>query len=154
LARVFLAVALGAAAAYSCVYLTINFATLGFHPAAFKGVISGTMWRQGRQIWIYGVVVALASALIALILAGEGWLLKACRLPLLRPIGRISYGAYIYHVPVLYLLNLLWPFKGTVSILTYSLGKFGLGYLVTLLIAFLSFRYFEEPILRLRTRFS
>jgi peptidoglycan/LPS O-acetylase OafA/YrhL len=42
----------------------------------------------------------------------------------------------------------------TVHHLTYQLGKFGFGYLVTLLIAFLSFRFMEEPILRLRARFS
>src|SRR5689334_16369815 len=159
LARVFLAVALGAAAVYTCVYLGISLATLGFQRAAFDGVIFGTMWGQGRQIWIYSVVVALASTLIMLILAGEGWLLRVCRLPLLRPIGRISYGAYVYHLPVLYLHDLLWPHTGaepmyTVHHLTYQLGKFGFGYLVTLLIAFLSFRFMEEPILRLRARFS
>ena len=152
LARVFLAVALGAAAAYIYVYSSIN---RSFNHGAFNGVIFGTMWGQGRQIWVYSVVVALASALIALILACEGWLLDACRLTFLRPIGRMSYGAYVYHLPVLYLHDLIWPFTtGTVPSWTYSLGKFGFGYPVTLLMAFLSFRYFEGPIMNLRARFS
>ena len=45
--------------------------------------------------------------LIALILAVEGWLLRFCGLPFLQPIGRASYGAYVYHAPVLMLHNAL-----------------------------------------------
>ncbi len=154
LARVFLAVALGVAAAYTCVYVSINAATLPFSYHSFNGVIYGLMWGQGRQIWIFSIIAALASALISLILAGEGWLLNACRLPLLRLIGRVSYGAYVYHLPVLYLYQLLWPRTDTASSHLYGLREFGIGYPVTLLVAYLSFRYFEEPILRLRARFS
>jgi peptidoglycan/LPS O-acetylase OafA/YrhL len=48
----------------------------------------------------------------------------------------------------------LWPSTGTESPHFYGLREFSFAYPVTLLIAFLSFRYFEEPILRLRARFS
>ena len=124
LARVFMAVALAAAAAYTCVYLSINLSTLGFHREAFRDMMF-PRWGNGQQIWIFSVIIALASALIALIFAGEGWLLNACRLKLLRPIGRISYGAYLYHSPVLYLFEflslLLWPASITKSGLTYYL---------------------------------
>jgi peptidoglycan/LPS O-acetylase OafA/YrhL len=76
------------------------------------------------------------------------------RLPLARPIGRISYGAYIYHLPVLVLYSFLWPAHSGTFSLTYSLTKFAIGYPVTLLVAYLSFRYFEKPILSLRSRFA
>jgi peptidoglycan/LPS O-acetylase OafA/YrhL len=154
LARVFGAIALGAAVVYICVYVSINVATLGFHQAALKGVVSHSIWGQGRQIWSYSVIVALGSALIALIMAGEGWLLRACRLPFLRPIGRISYGAYIYHLPLLYLYNILTPTLFPGIPLLGSIIQFGFVYPVTLLTAHLSFRFFEEPVLRLRARFS
>ena len=146
LARVFMAIALAAAAAYTCVYLSISSSTLSlsFFPT----------WGNGQPIWVFSVIIALASALIALILAGEGWLLNACRLTLLRPIGRISYGAYVYHSPVLVLFDRQWPASITKSGLTYGLVKFSFCYPVILLIAYVSFRYFEEPILRLRARFS
>jgi peptidoglycan/LPS O-acetylase OafA/YrhL len=117
-------------------------------------IFSGIIWGQGRQIWVYSVVTGLAAALIALILSGEGWLRTLCRLPLLQPIGRISYGAYIYHLPVLMLHHALFCSSAGEFSLSFSLGKFAFAYLVTLLIAFLSFRYFEEPILKLRTRFA
>jgi peptidoglycan/LPS O-acetylase OafA/YrhL len=40
------------------------------------------------------------------------------------------------------------------SSLAFSLGKFAFAYPLTLLIAFLSYRYVEAPILKLRTRFG
>jgi peptidoglycan/LPS O-acetylase OafA/YrhL len=154
LARSLLWGSLCAAVVYTCVYLSINLTTLGFHREALQGVITLPLWGHGKQIWIYSVVVALAAAIIALILAGEGWLLKVCRLPLFRPIGRISYGGYVYHLPVLYLYDALWRSGNALSPVVYSLGKFAFGYPSTLLLAFLSFRYLEQPILKLRSRFS
>jgi peptidoglycan/LPS O-acetylase OafA/YrhL len=153
-ARAVLAVALGAAVAYACIYVCLNVSAAGFGKDAFRNVYSGILWGQGRQIWLYSVVTGLAFALVALILAGEPWLLAVCRLPLLRPIGRISYGAYILHLPVLSLYQFLWPSHSTVFSLTHSLAKFAFAYPVTLLIAFLSFRFFEMPILKLRSRFG
>jgi peptidoglycan/LPS O-acetylase OafA/YrhL len=150
LARVFLAVALGAAIAYACIYVCINVYAEGFGKDSFRNVFSGILWGQGRQIWLYSIVSGLAFGLIALILTGEPWLLAFCRLPLLRPIGRVSYGAYIFHLPVL----ALWPAQSGAFSLTHSLSKFAFGYPITLLIAFLSFRYFEMPILKLRSRFA
>ncbi|MCI0467473.1 MAG: acyltransferase [Beijerinckiaceae bacterium] len=154
LARVFLAAALAAAALYATVYVSINVAEAGYSAGALRNLFSGILWGEGRQIWAYTVVGGLASAIIALILAGEGWLLTVCRLPFLRPIGRVSYGAYIYHLPVMTLHFYLCGSHGESFSLAYSLGKFAFVYPVTLLAAFLSFRFFEEPILKLRTRFS
>ena len=153
-ARVFLAVALGAAIAYGCIYVSINVSTQGFGKDSLRNVFSGILWGQGRQIWLYSTITGLACGLIALILAGEPWLLAGCRLPLLRPIGRVSYGAYVFHLPVLALYQFLWPAHSAAFSLTHSLAKFAFGYPVTLLIAFLSFRYFEMPILKLRARFA
>jgi peptidoglycan/LPS O-acetylase OafA/YrhL len=153
-ARVFLAVALGAATAYACIYVCINASAQGFDKDSLRNVFSGILWGQGRQIWVYNTVVGLAFGLIALILAGEPWLLAICRLPLLRPIGRVSYGAYLFHLPVLVLYQFLSPATGAAFSLTHSLEKFAFVYPVTVLIALLSFHYFEVPILKLRARFA
>jgi peptidoglycan/LPS O-acetylase OafA/YrhL len=154
LARVLLAIALGTAMAYACIYVCINAAAQGFGQDSLRNVFSGILWGQGRQIWLYSIVAGLAFGLIALILAGEPWLLAICRLPWLRPIGRISYGAYLFHLPVLVLYQFLWRANSSVFSLTHSLEKFAFVYPVTILIAFLSFRYFEAPILKLRARFA
>lgn len=153
-ARVFLAVALGVAIAYACIYVCINASAQGFGKDSIRNVFSGILWGEGRQIWLYSTVTGLAFGLIALILAGEPWVLAVCRLPLLRPIGRVSYGAYILHLPVLMLYEFVWPANRAAFSLTHSLGKFAFVYPVTLLVAFLSFRYFEMPILKLRARFA
>jgi peptidoglycan/LPS O-acetylase OafA/YrhL len=153
-ARVFLAVALGAVIGYACIYVCINATAEGFGKDSLRNVFSGILWGQGRQIWLYSTVTGLAFGLIALILAGEPWLLAVCRLPLLRPIGRVSYGAYILHLPVVMLYQFLWRGNSATFSLTHSLGKFAFVYPVTLLIAFLSFRYFEMPILKQRARFT
>jgi peptidoglycan/LPS O-acetylase OafA/YrhL len=154
LARIFLGIALGAAIVYAGVYVWLNISVAGFNKDAFRNVFSGILWGQGRQIWLYSVIWGLAFALIALILAGESWILSLCRLPLARPIGRISYGAYIYHLPVLVFYQFLWPAHDTKYSLAHSLAKFAFAYPVTLLVAYLSFRYFETPILKLRSRFA
>jgi peptidoglycan/LPS O-acetylase OafA/YrhL len=153
-ARGMLVAALGAAAVYTCVYVGINSLTEGFGKDAFRNVFSGILWGQGRQIWLYCVVDGLAVGLIALVLAGEPWLLAACRLPLLQPVGRVSYGAYVFQAPVLLLYEMLWPAGHASFGLLHGLGKFAFSYPLTLLLAFLSFSYLEKPVLLLRKRFA
>lgn len=152
--RGMLAAALGAAAMYACVYVGINASTHGFGKEAFRNVFSGILWGQGRQIWLYCIVDGVASALVTLILASEPLLLAAGRLPLLQPIGRISYGAYVFQLPVFVLCAIFLPATGGSFSLAHVLEKFAFSYPLTLLLAFLSFRYFEQPILLLRKRFA
>lgn len=80
-------------------------------------------------------------------------------------IGRISYGIYLYHIMVrhffdLYIFKPLWsmiPFEslGYFSKLQYneSLIKFPFIALLTVLIAFLSFRFIEAPFLKLKDKY-
>jgi peptidoglycan/LPS O-acetylase OafA/YrhL len=152
-ARRMLVAALAAAAVYACVYVGFNVFAHGLGKDAFRNVFSGILWGEGRQIWLYCIVDGLAVAFVALILAGEPWLLAVCRLPLLQPIGRISYGAYVYQLPMFVLYGILIPAAGSYSLVR-ALGQFAFSYPLTLLIAFLSFRYFEQPILKLRKRFA
>ncbi len=67
-------------------------------------------------------------------------------------IGRISYGVYLFHKPVPFLLSLFlskvgWEIHSSfVLIFLYSI--------ITLIIASLSFKYFESPFLRLKEKFD
>jgi peptidoglycan/LPS O-acetylase OafA/YrhL len=78
--------------------------------------------------------------------------------PLARPslvyVGRISYGIYLFHVPILSLgnvaLGMAMPGLGYLAHLVILLA---VGGAATLAISALSFRFFEAPILRLKDRF-
>jgi peptidoglycan/LPS O-acetylase OafA/YrhL len=60
-------------------------------------------------------------------------------------LGRISYGLYVFHGPVIELMKStsLPPIVWRVAAFTATVG-----------IAWLSYRYFESPFLRLKTRYS
>ncbi len=68
----------------------------------------------------------------------------------LRALGTISYGLYLYHVPVLHSVDAFLPrsipgFRVVEGLLTLSL---------TVAVAALSWRFIEQPILKLKDRFD
>lgn len=79
-------------------------------------------------------------------------------------VGKISYGVYLYHILVLHFFNefLFDPFwnaipfnrLGFFSKLQYNatLIKFPFVTLLTIAVAYLSYRYLESPLLRLKNR--
>lgn len=70
-------------------------------------------------------------------------------------LGEISYGIYMYHMIVVYAVS--WYFQKTVwwkTSLSLYLGTYYTMVLgLTILLAYLSHRFFEKPILRLKRRF-
>jgi peptidoglycan/LPS O-acetylase OafA/YrhL len=84
-----------------------------------------------------------------------GWVNGMFQMGWLRWIGGISYGLYVYHVlfSPLYLKLALWmvPSGNRNEVLGLDAA---LTILLSVLIAWVSFRFFERPILQLRTRFS
>jgi peptidoglycan/LPS O-acetylase OafA/YrhL len=101
-------------------------------------------------IWAY----SLLDYFFAIIIYGvayENWLTNVLEWQPLRYMGKISYGLYVYHFPVIWFatrladLGIESPFLKPVTALL-SLG-------VTVLIASLSFYYIEKPIMNLKDRF-
>jgi peptidoglycan/LPS O-acetylase OafA/YrhL len=95
------------------------------------------------------VIVAIASAtLIADLVAGRHSLLAGpfAWTPAVY-IGRISYGIYLLHLPVFFIV------EGHLAELP-SLAKLGLKLALTLAAASLSFHVLEQPFLRLKSRFE
>jgi len=72
-----------------------------------------------------------------------GWIVKG---QLLRSIGRISYGLYLYHYPILHSLGLMDRETDPQPL------KFLLGLFLSFACAILSFILLEQPILRLKDR--
>jgi peptidoglycan/LPS O-acetylase OafA/YrhL len=107
-------------------------------------------------MYLYGMpsITIVFASLLALSL-GEGLTARIFSVAWLRWLGGISYGVYVYHI----LLAPLYRFV-TSAIAPHASRNEGLGLLflvavaMTLLVAQLSFRFFEQPILRLKDRFA
>jgi peptidoglycan/LPS O-acetylase OafA/YrhL len=124
----------------------------GLAPAAFVGlfaVINTVTWFSPWMGWIGYVLVSGASVLvIADLVAGRHSLLAA---PLAaRPlvfIGKISYGLYLLHLPIYYMIEKLLP--------TAALPvRLSLKVTISIGLATLSFYLYEQRFLRLKHRFE
>lgn len=102
-------------------------------PHAYKSVWGYSLLNYFFMLLIYGV-------------ARESWFLKFLEHPWMRYLGRISYGLYVYHYAVYYMVTqIIFP---TADQYTGALITF----LITMLIASISFRFFEKPIDNLKER--
>jgi peptidoglycan/LPS O-acetylase OafA/YrhL len=106
------------------------------------------------SIFLFVPWIALQTLTFTLLAGATAWLILACwyetspvlvwllELPPIRYTGRISYGLYLWHWPI---LNILWErdFKNGIGMAALAAG-------LTLLFAALSFHFVEQPLLRLK----
>ena len=109
----------------------------------FFGAIT---FQNGGSTYQHGGAFVIALATAALIiggLEGSNGIARLCSIRPLVYVGKISYGAYLYHWPIFALSGKHWgPLHGT---------WLGLAQLAaSLLLAAVSFRYLEAPIQRRR----
>ena len=118
-----------------------------------------------RLTWGLTFINLLSAALILSVLRPGGFLYRVFCLPPLRWLGRISYGAYVFHGMLHFLLYYLGSERADAILLRHgpifaaiARMRFEIGSLVllgcTLLISWLSFRFFEGPIISLKNRWA
>ena len=91
---------------------------------------------------------------ILMALKPRGWMFRLLTLAPLMALGEISYGFYVFHdLFRLDIMELLRSYGHVTEAYIYAATSVT-GFLLTLLLAFLSFRFFEAPILRFKTRFA
>jgi peptidoglycan/LPS O-acetylase OafA/YrhL len=111
--------------------------------AACAGVLLWSLhapggWLLGGFTWAL-VLAALATIVVALVARGVAWSRPLLANRALLFMGRVSYSAYLYHLPVILLWNLYAP-EVSGSWLVFP------SYVATVLaIAWLSYRYVEVP---------
>lgn len=86
-------------------------------------------------------IIVIGSILMLLAVLGSG-----LTNPILVYLGRISYGLYVWHVLALALVSFLFA--------KYSLPHALCGFVATVSISAISYRWLEQPFLRLKKRFT
>ncbi|MEP6955432.1 MAG: acyltransferase [Chthoniobacterales bacterium] len=106
---------------------------------------------QNRQfLWGYTVANLLCAGLVLAVLHRNVWQ-RFCELSVLRYLGRISYGIYIVHWPLIVLLLPRFPSNPwSPAGLLWFAGLFA----VVVLLAHLSYQYFERRFLLLKDYFA
>lgn len=134
-------------ALYATVFVGLNHAAGERGLDMFRNVISGIAWGQHREVLLYTALAAASGGLVALAATRDplvDWLLRH---RLLQRIGEISYGAYVYHsLAITVCIPLFLRFANTPDgiPLGWRIACFAASYLLTLIVAWLSFKYFES----------
>jgi peptidoglycan/LPS O-acetylase OafA/YrhL len=136
---------------YCVFYFCINYLLLGRTGLdVVRNVISGVLFGNFREIFLYSAL-AMASAGIVLLAVTEdrtfNWLL---RIRVLQRIGKISYGAYIYHALSITAVASIFRslagetvFNGHYGIF-FRISMFAMAYAITIATAEISYRHLER----------
>lgn len=113
-----------------------------------RDIISGILLGEGREIFLYTALGLFSLAILAMTLASHPAIHWLVRNRALQWIGGISYGAYVYHALILETTARLatgqWNAIESASPL-YRIGIMLAALGLTLVVASLSYRYFERP---------
>lgn len=107
-------------------------------PEAFKFIWAYSLLNYFFAIIIYGV-------------SREGWFTRFLEWRALRYLGKISYGLYVYHFPIVWFSGRIADLGVTPPLLKPLSALIALS--ATILIASLSFYFMERPIIDLKNRF-
>jgi peptidoglycan/LPS O-acetylase OafA/YrhL len=119
----------------------------GVASIVFLAALSAFAERSAYADLATPLAASLATAIMIVCSQRQSWLTKCMSVDPLAYIGRISYGLYLYHYPLLYLgekLKFHTPFH------LYAVGLMAL----IVLVAALSYEFIEKPCLRLKDRFN
>src|SRR5690606_32614373 len=136
------------------IYVCLNFAAGERGIDMFRNVVSGIVWGQFREVFLYSAIIAASGGLVALAAIKDPLIHWAVRSPILRRIGEISYGAYIYHGLAIWITIVVteelfaWPAEDRAVSL--RIVQFLISYTITIAAAELSFRYFESLFIKHR----
>jgi peptidoglycan/LPS O-acetylase OafA/YrhL len=110
--------------------------------------------RIGESFFLPLLLMLMAFSLVLICSRNSKSILDPLlNLNVLKRIGKISYGVYLYHKLVPFFFNYAYAKTGLTPI-TNSVLLFILYFLITMLVASLSWKYLESPILRLKEKFD
>ena len=131
------------AAVYATIYVGLNIQDGARGLDAFRNVISGVLFGEKREVFVYMVMDICALAVLAGAIVG--W--KCVRLierPLIVSIGQVSYGGYLVHALVLLIISLAIGNPVGQEPILVRISFFILVWSVTVAIAWISYNFFER----------
>lgn len=139
-------------ALYAAVYVGVNSWVRDAQGSdALRNVVSGILIGEHREALLYSAIGLAMAGVVALAACSDPLSGRLLRLPALAAIGRISYGGYVYHSLALKIANMLLASAGLATgrgSMIAGLAQFALGCAMTLVLAWLSYRWFEKPVER------
>jgi peptidoglycan/LPS O-acetylase OafA/YrhL len=130
---------------YVMVYFWINRSLGATGIDAFRDIISGSIYGQYREIFVYLVVDFFVSALLMQVIL-QRKLTEFLSTPLLTKIGAMSYGAYLFHIFFLYQIEFFTGLTINKNTISQRITICLIVWLLTVCLAYISFRWFETPI--------
>lgn len=129
--------------AYLVAQVAFNHADGARGMALLKNIYSGILYGHGKEVWGYTIINLAAVALMLQVMAGAP-ALRFLQGRFISWVGRVSYGGYLFHALVLHAAFALWPKDGLG--VAGRLAVFVPAWAATVLLASVSFRYFEQPL--------
>jgi peptidoglycan/LPS O-acetylase OafA/YrhL len=118
-----------------------------FYRSAFFGSFGFPMFLVNYHEYVWGYSLINAIAAIGIICALQKvYFTRLLNLPALSRLGKISYGVYVYHLPLLLAGQSLFVENAPAGRAVF----FILWVAITVLVSELSFRYLETPFLKLK----
>ena len=115
-------------------------------PSDWKALGYGGLTEFGQYAWAYTVLNATSAALILCAL-NQNWISNLLNIRWLSYIGKVSFGLYVFHLPLMYNSHAIWP-AGYHS--TQGLIRFSIYFIVTFGLAACSYEFFEKRFLALK----
>jgi len=118
----------------------------------FRNVISGILFGDGRQVWLYSAVALLSAGVLAMTLGGGAVWSVITGNRFVQMVGRASYGGYVYHAlcvtEVRALLHGVFDSgPGMPGKLEFGFAVFALALPATIVLSLLSYHYVEHPLI-------
>jgi peptidoglycan/LPS O-acetylase OafA/YrhL len=151
-ARGLLLVGVAAMATYVGAYVLVNHAQGAMGLKMFRNVVSGILFGQSRQVWLYSAVALLSAGALAMTLARPPFWKAVTGNALIQTIGRVSYGGYVYHVLCVRSVGALLGLvavqgHGMAGKLEFGALRFALALPLTVAVAWISYRVIERPVI-------
>ena len=121
-----------------------------------SGIYSGSLEMSGPRQMIVGLPCITIAAAALLVLAMRPGVIQRCaEIAWLRWLGGISYGVYVFHMLFLSVfVSIEQRIFGQRSQVVTNAALFCIAAIGSVSIAWISFRFFETPFLKLKDRFS